>query len=148
MTVDASPVAVAPSYTFTNVTADHTISATFAPATYTITAALGTIDLGSAGLAGNLNYTGTGEITDRVINLAGSTGGAVITQAGTGLLKFTSDFTATGILGVMFFVTATAAGAIARRAEAAPGGKGDRRRPASLDERAGRPAGEIGRAHV
>src|SRR5262249_42183923 len=34
--------------------------------------------------------------TDRVINLAGLTGGGGLTQSGTGLLKFTSDFTATG----------------------------------------------------
>ena len=37
VTVDASPVAVAPSYTFTNVTADHTIDVQFAIDTYTLT---------------------------------------------------------------------------------------------------------------
>ncbi len=41
--------------------------------------------------------TGTGETTDRVINLAGTTGGATIDQSGTGLLDFTSNLTATGV---------------------------------------------------
>ncbi len=61
-----------------------------------VTVPLGTIDLGSATATGNLNYTGGGETTDRVINLGGTTGGGEITQSGaSGLLKFTSDFTAT-----------------------------------------------------
>jgi autotransporter-associated beta strand protein len=56
----------------------------------------GTIALGNSTTTGNLRITGTGETTDRVINLAGTTGGGGIEQAGTGHLKFTSDFTATG----------------------------------------------------
>ena len=59
-------------------------------------AADGTISLGNAGTAGQLTYTGAGETTDRVIDLAGTTGGVTIDAAGTGLLKFTSAFTATG----------------------------------------------------
>jgi autotransporter-associated beta strand protein len=72
-------------------------------------AANGTIDIGAAGTAGQLTYTGTGETTDRVINLAGTSGGnqgvdlahnrpggATLDQSGTGLLKFTSNLTATG----------------------------------------------------
>ena len=47
----------------------------------------GTIDITS----GTLKYTGTGETTDRVINLAGSSG-TTLDHSGTGLLKFTSDF--------------------------------------------------------
>ena len=58
-------------------------------------AANGTIAIGSGGNTGRLFYTGTGETTDRVINLAGTTGGAIIEQAGAGLLKFTSPLTAT-----------------------------------------------------
>lgn len=54
-----------------------------------------TINIGSAA-AGTLVYTGTGDTTDRVINLAGATTGATLDQSGTGLLKFTSAFTATG----------------------------------------------------
>jgi autotransporter-associated beta strand protein len=61
------------------------------------TVAAGTIAIGAAGVAGTLSYTGTGEITDRVINLAGTTGGAVIDQSGaSGVLRFTSALTATG----------------------------------------------------
>ena len=60
------------------------------------TSANGTIDVGSTTAAGTLLYTGTGEITDRVVNLAGTTGGATLDQSGSGLLKFTSALTATG----------------------------------------------------
>jgi len=72
-------------------------------------AADGTIDIGATGTLGQLTYTGTGETTDRVINLAGTSGGnqgtnlahnrpggATLDQSGTGLLKFTSNLTATG----------------------------------------------------
>ena len=56
----------------------------------------GTIDIGATTTAGILTYTGGAQNTNRVINLAGSTGGATLDQSGTGLLKFTSAFTATG----------------------------------------------------
>lgn len=56
----------------------------------------GTIDFGITTTGGTLIYTGAGETTDRVVNLAGTTGGGTITQSGTGLLKFTSNLTATG----------------------------------------------------
>ncbi|MCX5678636.1 MAG: autotransporter-associated beta strand repeat-containing protein [Candidatus Omnitrophica bacterium] len=56
----------------------------------------GTIDLGATNTTGQLTYTGGAATSDRVINLAGTTGDGVIDQSGTGLLKFTSDFTATG----------------------------------------------------
>jgi autotransporter-associated beta strand protein len=52
--------------------------------------------MGSLTTAGILIYTGAGETTDRVINLAGTTGGATIENDGTGPLSFTSAFTATG----------------------------------------------------
>jgi fibronectin-binding autotransporter adhesin len=54
----------------------------------------GTLDLGGTGVTGGLLYTGTGETTDRVINLSGATNGGIIDQSGTGLLKFTSNLTA------------------------------------------------------
>ena len=60
------------------------------------TIANGTIDLGATTTTGTLIYTGTGETTDRVLNLAGTTGGGTIDQSGTGNLKFTSTLTATG----------------------------------------------------
>ena len=55
----------------------------------------GTISL-SAVSTSTLRYTGTGETTDRVLDLAGTTIGAVLEQAGTGLLKFNGNLTATG----------------------------------------------------
>ncbi len=59
------------------------------------TAASGTINFGAAEGSG-LRYTGTGETTDRIINLGGTTQGGRIDQSGTGELKFTSGVTATG----------------------------------------------------
>ncbi len=59
------------------------------------TAALGTIGIGSSSSTGRLLYTGTGDTSDRIINLGGSSGGGILDQSGTGLLKFTSDLTAT-----------------------------------------------------
>lgn len=62
------------------------------------TVAAGTIALGSSTgtTSGTLRYTGSGQNTDRVINLASTTGGGVLDQSGTGLLRFTSAFTSTG----------------------------------------------------
>jgi len=69
------------------------VSAVGAPTT----AANGTIAMGSTTTTATLIYTGTGDQTDRVINLTGTTGGAILDQSGaSGLLKFTSNFTATG----------------------------------------------------
>ena len=71
----------------------------------------GTIALGATNTAGTLLYGGPGETTDRVIKLAGTTGGATLAQSGTntgipttrgesGLLKFTSDVSIPGTAGV------------------------------------------------
>lgn len=57
----------------------------------------GTISFGSTTTSGTLTYTGLGEASNKVINLAGTTGGASIDQSGSGLLEFTSDLTATGV---------------------------------------------------
>ena len=62
-----------------------------------ITVAKGTIAFGNTTSAGTLRYVGSGETTDRVLNLQGTTGGGTIEQSGTGLLKFTSANTATGV---------------------------------------------------
>ncbi len=56
----------------------------------------GTIAIGYNALSAQLRYTGGAQNTNRVINLAGTTGGATIDQSGSGLLKFTSALTATG----------------------------------------------------
>jgi autotransporter-associated beta strand protein len=58
-------------------------------------AANGTINLGATATTGTLLYTGPGETTDRVINVAGTTGGGIIQNDGTGPLVFTSDLIAT-----------------------------------------------------
>jgi len=84
------------------------------------TTANGTIALGSTTTSGQLTYTGTGETSDRVIDLAGTTGGATIDQSGSGLLKFTSGFTSSGIgaktLTLQGSGTAEVAGVVATNA--------------------------------
>ena len=62
----------------------------------------GTIDVGgldgsSNPTSGTLMYTGTGDTTDRVINLASTTGGATLDMSGTNTLTFSSNLTATGV---------------------------------------------------
>ena len=59
----------------------------------------GTINIGSSDKdrLTTLRYVGQGETSDKVINLSGTTGGAILEQAGTGNLKFTSAMTATGL---------------------------------------------------
>ncbi|MEI6606273.1 MAG: Ig-like domain-containing protein [Verrucomicrobiota bacterium] len=61
------------------------------------TVAAGTIAVGDLTTTGVLAYSGSGDITDRVINLSGNTGGATLDQSGSGLLQFTSALTATGL---------------------------------------------------
>ena len=62
------------------------------------TAANALISIGTGTTTTTLSYIGTGDTTDRVINLPGTTGGATLNQSGaSGLLKFTSALTATGV---------------------------------------------------
>jgi autotransporter-associated beta strand protein len=75
------------------------------------TVANGTIPFGSGTTGATLTYTGAGETTDRVVSLAGTSGGATITQSGTGLLKFTSDLTDTGIGAKTLTLSGSTAGA-------------------------------------
>ena len=56
----------------------------------------GTIQLGGASNYGYLKYLGTGDTTNRVIDLASTTGGVTLDQAGSGVLDFTTAFTASG----------------------------------------------------
>jgi fibronectin-binding autotransporter adhesin len=59
-------------------------------------AAAGTIAIGSTTVGATMIYTGVGETSDRVINLAGTTGGATLEMDGAGPLVLTQPFTATG----------------------------------------------------
>ncbi|MEI6604472.1 MAG: Ig-like domain-containing protein, partial [Verrucomicrobiota bacterium] len=56
-----------------------------------------TVDTGTLTFTntGGLTYTGTGETTDRVVDFAGGDSTLTFTQAGTGLIKFSSPFTMT-----------------------------------------------------
>lgn len=54
------------------------------------------IDLGNGDNAISFVYTGTGETSDKTINLAGTTGPVSIYGVGSGALVLTADFTATG----------------------------------------------------
>ena len=56
----------------------------------------GTIALGTGTTSATLLYLGSGSTTDRVLNLAGTSGGAILQNDGTGALVFTSGVTATG----------------------------------------------------
>jgi fibronectin-binding autotransporter adhesin len=70
-----------------------------------------TINLGSSTSTANFYFTGIGQTTNRTINLAGTTGGAKISaNNASGLLKFTSDFTATGSGVKMLTLQGTGAG--------------------------------------
>jgi autotransporter-associated beta strand protein len=77
------------------------------------TVANGTITLGMGGANGELSYTGSGETSDRVINLAGTTGNAIIDQSGGGLLKFTSNFTESGTVSNSLILRGSGSGELA-----------------------------------
>lgn len=53
----------------------------------------GAIHLGSGSTSGMLNYTGVGAVLTRAVDLAGTTGGAILSQSGTGVLQFLGDLT-------------------------------------------------------
>ena len=59
-----------------------------------LTSANGTIRIGVGANAGGIRYTGSGDSSNRIIQLEGTTGSTTIDQSGTGTLKFTSNFAA------------------------------------------------------
>src|SRR5258707_282410 len=61
----------------------------------------------SNGLTDFLRYTGTGEISNRVINLLGNGG---IEQAGAGVVKFSADVAATGANTKTLYLLGSTAG--------------------------------------
>ncbi len=56
-----------------------------------------TVSMGLTTTGVLLNYTGVGETSNRIINLAGGSGGATINNNGNGTLALTSNLTATGV---------------------------------------------------
>jgi autotransporter-associated beta strand protein len=104
MAVPAGTLSVASFNRVSGGTATSNLGAPASPAN-------GTISLGSAATAATLDYSGPGETTDRVIKLAGTTGGATLNQSGTtaglpttrgvsGQLNFTADLAIPGTAGV------------------------------------------------
>ena len=77
-----------------------------------VTVATGTIDFGTSGnaTAAGLIYTGTGETTDRVMNIAAKNGNLTFDQSGTGVLKFANPFTMTGGGNVTIILQGSTAG--------------------------------------
>lgn len=72
----------------------------------------GTINIGGGSSSGVniLQYSGSGETNNKVINLAGTTGGATLDQSGTGNLRFSSAITATGVGAKTITLTGSTAG--------------------------------------
>jgi len=74
------------------------------------TAGNGTIAIGLTTVSGSLIYTGTGDTTNRVIDLAGTSGNAQLEMAGTGTLTLTSNLTVTGNAAKTLVLTGSTAG--------------------------------------
>ncbi|MCU0796736.1 MAG: autotransporter-associated beta strand repeat-containing protein [Akkermansiaceae bacterium] len=74
------------------------------------TEADGRIQLSLGTATGTLRYVGTGETTDRVVDLLSPTTGGIIEQAGTGVLKFTSNFTSSTAGNKTLILTGSTAG--------------------------------------
>jgi autotransporter-associated beta strand protein len=74
------------------------------------TTANGTISIGATTTAAALIYLGAGETTDRIVDLAGTTGGATLQSDGSGPLAFTNNFTASGIGAKMLTLQGTNSG--------------------------------------
>ncbi|QOV89378.1 beta strand repeat-containing protein [Humisphaera borealis] len=70
----------------------------------------GLISIGTGTTTTTLSYIGTGNTTDRNLDLPGTTGGAIISQSGTGLLKFTGPVSATGAGSKTLTLTGSTAG--------------------------------------
>jgi autotransporter-associated beta strand protein len=73
-------------------------------------ASTGLISIGSGAVTATLSHIGTGSTTDRDLDLPGTTGGGIISQSGTGLLKFTGTFGASGAGSKTLTLTGSTAG--------------------------------------
>ncbi|MCE9608942.1 MAG: autotransporter-associated beta strand repeat-containing protein [Chthoniobacter sp.] len=69
-----------------------------------------TISIGLTTTPAILTYNGSTDTTDRVINLAGTTGGATLDMSGSGTLTFSSNLTATGVGAKTLTLQGSAAG--------------------------------------
>ena len=108
VTVDGSPVGAVGSYTFTNVTANHTIAASFSQITYTLTA--------SAGAGGTISPVGTTSVSSgsgQIYTITATTG---YTIAGV-----TVDGGTVGTVGSYTFTNVTANHTIAASFSAVSG---------------------------
>lgn len=74
-------------------------------------ATTGTIKIGSGTSSATLRYTGAGSTTNRVIDLAGTTGGATIDASGSGAIVFSNAFTASGAGSKTLTLTGTSTAA-------------------------------------
>ena len=75
------------------------------------TPTLALISIGTGTATTTLSYIGAGDSSDRVINLPGTSGGATLDQSGaSGLWKFTSPLTATGVGSKTLTLQGSAAG--------------------------------------
>ena len=92
--VDGASVGAVPSYTFNNVTADHTISATFATNTFTITTTTGTGGTISPSPSATVNYGGSQTFT---ITPAAGYAIATLTVDGVAIPNPTSPYTLTNV---------------------------------------------------
>jgi hypothetical protein len=95
VTVDGASVGAVASYSFSNVTANHTISATFAVNAYTITA--------SAGTGGSISPTGTANVTS-----GGSQAFTITPAAGYTISAVTVDGASVGAVASYTFSNVTA----------------------------------------
>ncbi|MBJ6751872.1 beta strand repeat-containing protein [Geomonas anaerohicana] len=95
VTVDGTSVGTVPSYTFNNVTAGHTISATFAAVTHAITA--------TAGAGGSIAPSGTSTVSD-----GGSLSYTITANSGYQISDVTVDGTPVGAVSSYTFNNVTA----------------------------------------
>jgi len=70
----------------------------------------GTIKMGTGSTAARLAYLGTGDTTDRIVDMAGTTGAAYLEQAGSGLLKFTGNLTSSGVGSKSLYLDGSSSG--------------------------------------
>jgi autotransporter-associated beta strand protein len=105
-------------------TVTKTPTPSFTPMTIDICQSGPIINLGSGRSTGYYNYVGSGCITNRVINLSGSTGGATLISSGSGPLIFTSNVVSSGIGNKAFTIDGTNTGRnrINRLRDPSPGG--------------------------